>query len=236
MRTSILCKSLLTMALTIAFTSAQAQTTTTCTQCNDGIRDAKACTARPGEQCDTCTHKAGARVRRAQRLTPKQQRPGSTQHIMAQGRHVMAQGQRIMAQGRHMMDQAQGRHMMAQGQHMMAQGRHMMAQGRHMMDQAQCGKAKCKACKAGKAKCKACKAKKHTCKATNRYTPFSRMQRLEMAKAYIKGHGAINAKAYAKMTGLKRAMAEGELATFCNMSNAGIKAKAEGKKTVYVLK
>ena len=206
MRTSILCKSLLTMALTIAFTSAQAQTTTTCTQCNDGIRDAKACTARPGEQCDTCTHKAGARVRRAQRLTPKQQRPGSTQHIMAQGRHVMAQGQRIMAQGR------------------------------HMMDQAQCGKAKCKAGKAGKAKCKACKAKKHTCKATNRYTPFSRMQRLEMAKAYIKGHGAINAKAYAKMTGLKRAMAEGELATFCNMSNAGIKAKAEGKKTVYVLK
>ena len=203
MRTSILCKSLLTMALTIAFTSAQAQTTTTCTQCNDGIRDAKACTARPGEQCDTCTHKAGARVRRAQRLTPKQQRPDSTQHIMAQGRHVMAQGQRIMAQGR------------------------------HMMDQAQCGKAKCKA---GKAKCKACKAKKHTCKATNRYTPFSRMQRLEMAKAYIKGHGAINAKAYAKMTGLKRAMAEGELATFCNMSNAGIKAKAEGKKTVYVLK
>ena len=219
MRTSILCKSLLTMALTIAFTSAQAQTTTTCTQCNDGIRDAKACTARPGEQCDTCTHKAGARVRRAQRLTPKQQRPGSTQHIMAQGRHVMAQGQRIMAQGRHMMDQAQGRH--------------MMAQRRHMMAQAQCGKAKCKA---GKAKCKACKAKKHTCKATNRYTPFSRMQRLEMAKAYIKGHGAINAKAYAKMTGLKRAMAEGELATFCNMSNAGIKAKAEGKKTVYVLK
>lgn len=213
MRTSILCKSLLTMALTIAFTSAQAQTTTTCTQCNDGIRDAKACTARPGEQCDTCTHKAGARVRRAQRLTPKQQRPGSTQHIMAQGRHIMAQGQRIMAQGRH-----------------------MMAQGRHMMAQAQCGKAKCKACKAGKAKCKACKAKKHTCKATNRYTPFSRMQRLEMAKAYIKGHGAINAKAYAKMTGLKRAMAEGELATFCNMSNAGIKAKAEGKKTVYVLK
>ena len=206
MRTSILCKSLLTMALTIAFTSAQAQTTTTCTQCNDGIRDAKACTARPGEQCDTCTHKAGARVRRAQRLTPKQQRPGSTQHIMAQGRHVMAQGQRIMAQGR------------------------------HMMAQAQCGKAKCKACKAGKAKCKAGKAKKHTCKATNRYTPFSRMQRLEMAKAYIKGHGAINAKAYAKMTGLKRAMAEGELATFCNMSNAGIKAKAEGKKTVYVLK
>ena len=203
MRTSILCKSLLTMALTIAFTSAQAQTTTTCTQCNDSIRDAKACTARPGEQCDTCTHKAGARVRRAQRLTPKQQRPGSTQHIMAQGRHVMAQGQRIMAQGR------------------------------HMMDQAQCGKAKCKA---GKAKCKACKAKKHTCKATNRYTPFSRMQRLEMAKAYIKGHGAINAKAYAKMTGLKRAMAEGELAAFCNMPNAGIKAKAEGKKTVYVLK
>ncbi len=210
MRTSILCKSLLTMALTIAFTTAQAQTTTTCTQCNDSIRDAKACTARPGEQCDTCTHKAGARVRRAQRLTPKQQRPGSTQHIMAQGRHIMAQGQ----------------HMMAQGRHMMAQRQHMMAQGRHMMAQAQCGKAKCKAGK----------AKKHTCKATNRYTPFSRMQRLEMAKAYIKGHGAINAKAYAKMTGLKRAMAEGELATFCNMSNAGIKAKAEGKKTVYVLK
>ena len=184
MRTSILCKSLLTMALTIAFTSAQAQTTTTCTQCNDSIRDAKACTARPGEQCDTCTHKAGARVRPAVRM-----------------RQAASRMQR-----------------------------------RHMMDQAQCGKAKCKACKAGKAKCKACKAKKHTCKATNRYTPFSRMQRLEMAKAYIKGHGAINAKAYAKMTGLKRAMAEGELAAFCNMSNAGIKAKAEGKKTVYVLK
>ena len=184
MRTSILCKSLLTMALTIAFTSAQAQTTTTCTQCNDSIRDAKACTARPGEQCDTCTHKAGARVRRAVRM-----------------RQAASRMQR-----------------------------------RHMMAQAQCGKAKCKAGLAGKAKCKACKAKKHTCKATNRYTPFSRMQRLEMAKAYIKGHGAINAKAYAKMTGLKRAMAEGELATFCNMSNAGIKAKAEGKKTVYVLK
>ena len=105
-----------------------------------------------------------------------------------------------------------------QGQHLMQQRIRGM-QRRHMMAQAQCGK-----------------AKKHTCKATNRYTPFSRMQRLDMAKAYIKGHGAINAKAYAKMTGLKRAMAEGELATFCNMSNAGIKAKAEGKKTVYVLK
>lgn len=208
MRTSILCKSLLTMALTIAFTSAQAQTTTTCTQCNDGIRDAKACTARPGEQCDTCTHKAGARVRPAVRMRQTASRMQRVQ------RPIVRQGQ---------------------GQHLMQQRIRGM-QGRHMMDQAQCGKAKCKACKAGKAKCKACKAKKHTCKATNRYTPFSRMQRLEMAKAYIKGHGAINAKAYAKMTGLKRAMAEGELATFCNMSNAGIKAKAEGKKTVYVLK
>ena len=206
MRTSILCKSLLTMALTIAFTSAQAQTTTTCTQCNDGIRDAKACTARPGEQCDTCTHKAGARVRPAVRM-----------------RQAASRMQRVQ------------RPMVRQGQHLMQQRIRGM-QRRHMMAQAQCGKAKCKAGKAGKAKCKACKAKKHTCKATNRYTPFSRMQRLEMAKAYIKGHGAINAKAYAKMTGLKRAMAEGELATFCNMSNAGIKAKAEGKKTVYVLK
>ena len=206
MRTSILCKSLLTMALTIAFTSAQAQTTTTCTQCNAGIRDAKACTARPGEQCDTCTHKAGARVRPAVRM-----------------RQAASRMQRVQ------------RPMVRQGQHLMQQRIRGM-QRRHMMAQAQCGKAKCKAGKAGKAKCKACKAKKHTCKATNRYTPFSRMQRLEMAKAYIKGHGAINAKAYAKMTGLKRAMAEGELATFCNMSNAGIKAKAEGKKTVYVLK
>lgn len=206
MRTSILCKSLLTMALTIAFTSAQAQTTTTCTQCNDGIRDAKACTARPGEQCDTCTHKAGARVRPAVRM-----------------RQAASRMQRVQ------------RPMVRQGQHLMQQRIRGM-QRRHMMAQAQCGKAKCKAGKAGKAKCKACKAKKHTCKATNRYTPFSRMQRLEMAKAYIKGHGAINAKAYAKMTGLKRAMAEGELATFCNMPNADIKAKAEGKKTVYVLK
>ena len=205
MRTSILCKSLLTMALTIAFTSAQAQTTTTCTQCNDGIRDAKACTARPGEQCDTCTHKAGARVRPAVR--------------MCQAASRMQRVQRPMVR------QGQDQHLMQQ--------RIRGMQRRHMMAQAQCGKAKCKA---GKAKCKACKAKKHTCKATNRYTPFSRMQRLKMAKAYIKGHGAINAKAYAKMTGLKRAMAEGELATFCNMSNAGIKAKAEGKKTVYVLK
>ena len=205
MRTSILCKSLLTMALTIAFTSAQAQTTTTCTQCNDSIRDAKACTARPGEQCDTCTHKAGARVRPAVRM-----------------RQAASRMQRVQ---RPMVRQGQGQHLMQQ--------RIRGMQRRYMMDQAQCGKAKCKA---GKAKCKACKAKKHTCKATNRYTPFSRMQRLEMAKAYIKGHGAINAKAYAKMTGLKRAMAEGELATFCNMSNAGIKAKAEGKKTVYVLK
>ncbi|MCI6104587.1 MAG: hypothetical protein MR693_05775 [Bacteroidales bacterium] len=208
MRTSILCKSLLTMALTIAFTSAQAQTTTTCTQCNDSIRDAKACTARPGEQCDTCTHKAGARVRPAVRM-----------------RQAASRMQRVQ---RPMVRQGQDKHLMQQ--------RIRGMQRRHMMAQAQCGKAKCKACKAGKAKCKACKAKKHTCKATNRYTPFSRMQRLEMAKAYIKGHGAINAKAYAKMTGLKRAMAEGELATFCNMSNAGIKAKAEGKKTVYVLK
>lgn len=206
MRTSILCKSLLTMALTIAFTSAQAQTTTTCTQCNDGIRDAKACTARPGEQCDTCTHEAGARVRPAVR--------------MRQAASRMQRVQRPMA-GHHQIQ----RPMVRQGQHLMQQRIRGM-QHRHMMDQAQCGKAKCKACK----------AKKHTCKATNRYTPFSRMQRLEMAKAYIKGHGAINAKAYAKMTGLKRAMAEGELAAFCNMPNAGIKAKAEGKKTVYVLK
>lgn len=210
MRTSILCKSLLTMALTIAFTSAQAQTTTTCTQCNDGIRDAKACTARPGEQCDTCTHKAGARVRPAVRM---RQAAGRMQRV-----------QRPMVR--------QGQHLTPRQQHLMQQRIRGM-QRRHMMAQGQCGKAKCKA---GKAKCKACKAKKHTCKATNRYTPFSRMQRLEMAKAYIKGHGAINAKAYAKMTGLKRAMAEGELAAFCNMPNAGIKAKAEGKKTVYVLK
>ena len=200
MRTSILCKSLLTMALTIAFTSAQAQTTTTCTQCNDGIRDAKACTARPGEQCDTCTHKAGARVRPAVRMRQAASRMQRVQRPMA-GHHQIQ---------RPMMRQGQGQHLMQQ--------RIRGMQGRHMMAQAQCGK-----------------AKKHTCKATNRYTPFSRMQRLDMAKAYIKGHGAINAKAYAKMTGLKRAMAEGELATFCNMSNAGIKAKAEGKKTVYVL-
>ena len=218
MRTSILCKSLLTMALTIAFTSAQAQTTTTCTQCNDSIRDAKACTARPGEQCDTCTHKAGARVRPAVRMRQAASRMQRVQRPMA-GHHQIQ---------RPMVRQSQGQHLMQQ--------RIRGMQRRHMMAQAQCGKAKCKACKAGKAKCKACKAKKHTCKATNRYTPFSRMQRLEMAKAYIKGHGAINAKAYAKMTGLKRAMAEGELATFCNMPNAGIKAKAEGKKTVYVLK
>lgn len=218
MRTSILCKSLLTMALTIAFTSAQAQTTTTCTQCNDSIRDAKACTARPGEQCDTCTHKAGARVRPAVRMRQAASRMQRVQRPMA-GHHQIQ---------RPMVRQGQGQHLMQQ--------RIRGMQRRHMMDQAQCGKAKCKAGKAGKAKCKACKAKKHTCKATNRYTPFSRMQRLEMAKAYIKGHGAINAKAYAKMTGLKRAMAEGELAAFCNMSNAGIKAKAEGKKTVYVLK
>ena len=210
MRTSILCKSLLTMALTIAFTTAQAQTTTTCTQCNDDIRDAKACTARPGEQCDTCTHKAGARVRPAVRM---RQAAGRMQRV-----------QRPMVR--------QGQHLTPRQQHLMQQRIRGM-QRRHMMAQGQCGKAKCKA---GKAKCKACKAKKYTCKATNRYTPFSRMQRLEMAKAYIKGHGAINAKAYAKMTGLKRAMAEGELATFCNMPNAGIKAKAEGKKTVYVLK
>ena len=201
MRTSILCKSLLTMALTIAFTSAQAQTTTTCTQCNDGIRDAKACTARPGEQCDTCTHKAGARVRPAVRMRQAASRMQRVQRPMA-GHHQIQ---------RPMMRQGQGQHLMQQ--------RIRGMQGRHMMAQAQCGK-----------------AKKHTCKATNRYTPFSRMQRLDMAKAYIKGHGAINAKAYAKMTGLKRAMAEGELATFCNMPNAGIKAKAEGKKTVYVLK
>lgn len=201
MRTSILCKSLLTMALTIAFTSAQAQTTTTCTQCNDGIRDAKACTARPGEQCDTCTHKAGARVRPAVRMRQAASRMQRVQRPMA-GHHQIQ---------RPMMRQGQGQHLMQQ--------RIRGMQGRHMMAQAQCGK-----------------AKKHTCKATNRYTPFSRMQRLDMAKAYIKGHGAINAKAYAKMTGLKRAMAEGELATFCNMSNAGIQAKAEGKKTVYVLK
>ena len=201
MRTSILCKSLLTKALTIAFTSAQAQTTTTCTQCNDSIRDAKACTARPGEQCDTCTHKAGARVRPAVRMRQAASRMQRVQRPMA-GHHQIQ---------RPMMRQGQGQHLMQQ--------RIRGMQGRHMMAQAQCGK-----------------AKKHTCKATNRYTPFSRMQRLDMAKAYIKGHGAINAKAYAKMTGLKRAMAEGELATFCNMSNAGIKAKAEGKKTVYVLK
>ena len=201
MRTSILCKSLLTMALTIAFTSAQAQTTTTCTQCNDGIRDAKACTARPGEQCDTCTHKAGARVRPAVRMRQAASRMQRVQRPMA-GHHQIQ---------RPMVRQGQGQHLMQQ--------RIRGMQRRHMMDQAQCGK-----------------AKKHTCKATNRYTPFSRMQRLDMAKAYIKGHGAINAKAYAKMTGLKRAMAEGELATFCNMSNAGIQAKAEGKKTVYVLK
>ena len=121
MRTSILCKSLLTMALTIAFTSAQAQTTTTCTQCNDSIRDAKACTARPGEQCDTCTHKAGARVRPAVRM-----------------RQAASRMQRVQ---RPMVRQGQGQHLMQQ--------RIRGMQRRHMMAQAQCGKAKCKVGKAG---------------------------------------------------------------------------------------
>lgn len=216
MRTSILCKSLLTMALTITFTTAQAQTTTACTECNDSIRHAKACiscTAKPGQSCDSCTHKPAARVRRAgapviiehpqvrraQRLTPAQQR--------------------------------QMQHMMAQGRHMMAQGRHMMAQGRHMMAQGQCKTTQGKKCKPGRKV-----SKKQACKGCNRFTPFSRGERMQMAMAHIQGHGAINAKAYAKMTGLKRAMAEGELAAFCTMPAARIKAKTEGKKTVYVLK
>ena len=101
MRTSILCKSLLTMALTIAFTSAQAQTTTTYTQCNDGIRDAKACTARPGEQCDTCTHKAGARVRPAVRMRQAASRMQRVQRPMA-GHHQIQRPMVRQGQGQHM--------------------------------------------------------------------------------------------------------------------------------------
>ena len=206
MRTSILCKSLLTMALTIAFTTAQAQTTTACTECNDSIRHAKACTsctAKPGQSCDSYTHKPAAHVRRA-------------------GAPVMIKHPQVRRA------QRPGR---TQGQHMMAQGRHMMAQGQRMMAQGQCKTAQGKKCKPGRKV-----SKKQACKGCNRFTPFSRGERMQMALAHIKGHGAINAKTYAKMTGLKRAMAEGELAAFCNMPNAGIKAKAEGKKTVYVLK
>mgnify|MGYP003441438777 CR=1 FL=1 len=59
--------------------------------------------------------------------------------------------------------------------------------------------------------------------------------RLEMAIAYIKSHGSINAKQYSKITGLNKATAEAELDAFATRRCNPIVIQFNGKKKTYVL-
>lgn len=67
---------------------------------------------------------------------------------------------------------------------------------------------------------------------TNR---LSQTDRLEMAIAYIKSHGSINAKQYSKITGLGKATAEAELDAFAARRSNPIVIHFNGKKKTYIL-
>lgn len=67
---------------------------------------------------------------------------------------------------------------------------------------------------------------------TNR---LNQSDRLEMAIAYIKSHGSINAKQYSKITGLNKATAEAELDAFATRRCNPIVIQFNGKKKTYVL-
>ncbi len=67
---------------------------------------------------------------------------------------------------------------------------------------------------------------------TNR---LSQTDRVEMATAYIKSHGSINAKQYSKITGLGKATAEAELDAFAARRSNPIVIHFNGKKKTYIL-
>ena len=67
---------------------------------------------------------------------------------------------------------------------------------------------------------------------TNR---LNQSDRLEMAVAYIKSHGSINAKQYSKITGLNKTTAEAELNAFGTRRINPIVIQFDGKKKTYVL-
>lgn len=60
-------------------------------------------------------------------------------------------------------------------------------------------------------------------------------ERLAMAVAYIKSHGHITAKQYARLTKLPKATAEAELEAFARGRHNPITGVTKGKKKVYVM-
>ena len=67
---------------------------------------------------------------------------------------------------------------------------------------------------------------------TNR---LNQSDRLEMAIAYIKSHGSINAKQYSKITGRNKATTEAGLDAFATRRINPIVIQFNGKKKTYVL-
>lgn len=64
---------------------------------------------------------------------------------------------------------------------------------------------------------------------------ITKKDRMKMAVAWLKNHPTISVGQYAKITGLKKDIAEAELNVFAQNDKYPIKA-AEGKKKLYVLK
>ena len=65
---------------------------------------------------------------------------------------------------------------------------------------------------------------------------FTQKERFWMAMAYLKNHGYLTVKGYAKMTELSNAAAKAELDAFVADKDRPIEALMRGKKKVYILK
>ena len=64
----------------------------------------------------------------------------------------------------------------------------------------------------------------------------SQKERFAMAMAYLKNHGSLSARKYARMTCLTKMAAEAELDAFAADKDKPIMAVIQGKKKVYVIK
>lgn len=64
---------------------------------------------------------------------------------------------------------------------------------------------------------------------------FNASDRWMMAVAYLKSNATINAKQYAKLTGLTKAAARAELEAFAADRHKQLTAVVKGRKTVYTL-
>lgn len=65
---------------------------------------------------------------------------------------------------------------------------------------------------------------------------FTQENRLGMAMSYIKKHGCLTVRKYAKMTKLPKDAAQAELDAFAADSGNPVTAAVRGKKKVYVLR